>query len=1171
MINRLRNYFLLIITALLILPVSLNAQVLTRRSTAGIPVDKSGAGQGSPRLVLPAVAVDQLIAEDDAAAKLGVPFRFGTKRDVDVNITGDGMRSESGGYRFYHYQIYSEGAYSLNLLFDRFRLVDGASLYIYNPGQTMVIGPITSAQNPANNQYWTDIIAGSQLTIELREPLSAAESSDLHLSGVVHGYRNLFPDKNQDKVFGSSSSCELNVTCYPNLQNEADGVVMILIDQATRLCTGSMVNTTRQSFRSFLLTAFHCIDIGTYVNNVRTSYNDGVLTSAEVTQAQNWLIRFNYQSPTCNPSQEDNEVVTLNGSVLRASYSQSDFALMEINQQVPVDVNTTYLGWNKANANAINAFTIHHPQGDVKKVSFTNADTQISGYGNSSGSDHLTVSWGSLGVTEGGSSGSPLFDANKRIVGQLHGGPSYCGAPSYLLADYYGRFYTSWAGNGNVGARLSDWLDPLGINTEAINGVKAIISGPSAFTGSGTFSLNVNDGSSVSWAVSPANALSVSSGTGNTANLVATGIAGALTITFTVNAGQSYPITFSKSFSVSPNPPTPPVIPNQTATAAISYSYVTPVFQDILPLTYAASGLPAGLSYNASARTISGVASVSGVFAITIYAINTSNLISQASFQLTVDPPPYAPLTLLEPVYDCTTRKLVFQSSGGVFNMPIQYMSIGITGWTTSTSFIVESSIVNDPTTAPFTLFARQNGTVVSRMFDFRQYCINKSPGQPPAAPVVYNQSVNTGSSFTYIVPAFSSARPLTYAATGLPAGLTFSAATRLISGITQSTGTSTIMVTATDDYNLSSSISFVLTVNPANTPANSLSLIAPTYNCSTGAIRFNTAGGNGTTIRYMAVGITPWTTNPNQTVDAGVRNDPNSAALVLTAEQNGIVVTKEFNPRQYCSNQGQNYAPVAPLIPNQIAIIGQPYSYTLPTFYDDQPLTYYVSPLPSGLSINTQKTVISGTPNVQGNFNVSITAIDPNGLSANVVFMFSVYATAPATFTMISPIYDCQTRQISFRTTGGNGTTVQYMAVGVTGWTTNPIQTIDAAVVADPNNNFITIVAQQNGIYATYNFNFRQACGSAREAIHAAVLDIRILENPTTQPTVSARISGSAGLPLTVELIDLQGQVLATEQIGTPSDDEPVTLRLTKPAGLYLLRARNQQQVKTVKIIKGQ
>ena len=69
------------------------------------------------------------------------------------------------------------------------------------------------------------------------------------------------------------------------------------------------------------------------------------------------------------------------------------------------------------------------------------------------------------GTTEPGSSGSPLFDADHRIVGQLHGGEASC---SYNVNDYYGKFSTSW-NNG-----LSGWLDPNNTGTLVLDGIDAI-------------------------------------------------------------------------------------------------------------------------------------------------------------------------------------------------------------------------------------------------------------------------------------------------------------------------------------------------------------------------------------------------------------------------------------------------------------------------------------------------------------------------------------------------------------------------------------------------------------------------------------------------------------------------------------------------------------------------
>ncbi|MBE5316080.1 MAG: proprotein convertase P-domain-containing protein [Xanthomonadales bacterium] len=74
------------------------------------------------------------------------------------------------------------------------------------------------------------------------------------------------------------------------------------------------------------------------------------------------------------------------------------------------------------------------------------------------------------GTTEGGSSGSGLWDQNKRLVGQLHGGSAACGND---LSDYYGRLSVSWNGGGSAATRLRDWLDPSGSGQTAIGGYRS--------------------------------------------------------------------------------------------------------------------------------------------------------------------------------------------------------------------------------------------------------------------------------------------------------------------------------------------------------------------------------------------------------------------------------------------------------------------------------------------------------------------------------------------------------------------------------------------------------------------------------------------------------------------------------------------------------------------------
>lgn len=62
-----------------------------------------------------------------------------------------------------------------------------------------------------------------------------------------------------------------------------------------------------------------------------------------------------------------------------------------------------------------------------------------------------------IGTTEPGSSGSPLFNQDNRVIGQLHGGDAACDNDE---SDWYGAFYASWTGGDKSSSRLLDWLDP---------------------------------------------------------------------------------------------------------------------------------------------------------------------------------------------------------------------------------------------------------------------------------------------------------------------------------------------------------------------------------------------------------------------------------------------------------------------------------------------------------------------------------------------------------------------------------------------------------------------------------------------------------------------------------------------------------------------------------------
>ena len=132
-----------------------------------------------------------------------------------------------------------------------------------------------------------------------------------------------------------------------------------------------------------------------------------------------------------------------------------------------------YAGWDRSRSDPLRSAVIHHPNTDVKRISFDLDRATTTSHLRAEqryGSDHIRVGAWDLGSTEGGSSGAPLFNHDKRVVGQLHGGYAGCGDPR---ADWFGRFSAAWTGRGRLGLRLSDWLDPLGTGALILDGLAA--------------------------------------------------------------------------------------------------------------------------------------------------------------------------------------------------------------------------------------------------------------------------------------------------------------------------------------------------------------------------------------------------------------------------------------------------------------------------------------------------------------------------------------------------------------------------------------------------------------------------------------------------------------------------------------------------------------------------
>jgi len=380
--------------------------------------------------------------------------------DIDMNNSGTWTDLPDGG-RIWQVQIKSPGALAQVVYYDKFHLPYGAKLFLYNEDKSQVLGAYTYENNDESGVFANELVYGDIVNIEYYEPARVAGTLKFHIDHVGYIYRGVADRKNPTWT-EPSDPCEINVNCSPvgdNWQDEKKGVARILVStpQGQGWCTGSLVNNTNQDCTPYFLTAWHCYE------------------NATTTQLNQWIFYFNYEASGCTTPTTEPSSNTMTGCTLKAAASitgGSDFLLVQLKSTVPTNYNPYMNGWDRNNSVSGPGVGIHHPAASIKKISTYNSATS-STYTGSASNAHWRVVWVSnsngWGVTEGGSSGSPLFNSAGNIVGTLTGGSSYCTAQS--SPDYYGKMYYHWDQNGSTSSvRLKDWLDPTNSGVTSLSG-----------------------------------------------------------------------------------------------------------------------------------------------------------------------------------------------------------------------------------------------------------------------------------------------------------------------------------------------------------------------------------------------------------------------------------------------------------------------------------------------------------------------------------------------------------------------------------------------------------------------------------------------------------------------------------------------------------------------------
>jgi len=321
-------------------------------------------------------------------------------------------------------------------------------------GQVVAVVRADQAQRLADaaGLYWTPSTDGPAQIIEIYRPAGVpAAMARVAAPEISHLLANSRSDFKIAPKIGESASCNVDAICrvgelggnYVLAKNAVARMQFIDRDDngnnASYICTGTLLNDSVAATQvPYFYTAAHCISGQTAASTLNTFWR--------------------YERTTCGSGQSGAATQLSGGAAYLYGDTDTDALLLRLNDAAPAGAE--FAGWDAtAMAPSSAVVAIHHPSGDVKKVSL---GTHVPA---ASDRTHHAVGWTS-GTTEGGSSGSGLFTLHYdgyRLRGGLHGGDASCANSGSLGTpgnrDYYSRLDV-------IFPRIRQWLapDPIRVN-----------------------------------------------------------------------------------------------------------------------------------------------------------------------------------------------------------------------------------------------------------------------------------------------------------------------------------------------------------------------------------------------------------------------------------------------------------------------------------------------------------------------------------------------------------------------------------------------------------------------------------------------------------------------------------------------------------------------------------
>ena len=420
--------------------------------------DQQLKSQANPQIVAINFSVEDLKQIDDWQYRNAItPLKIAQNIPVAFSLLQDGINEElPGGEKITTLRIAAKDAIALIIYYKQFYIPKGGKLFIYNADKTQVLGAYTENTNPPGGIFSTQPVAGDEVVFEYVHNRSNPEQPRIEIAEIGYGYNHLRILKATGP--GTSGSCMVDINCSEgkDWQTEKKGVVQTnqKIGSSTYICSASLVNNTAQDYTPYILTAFHC------------SNGNGVYATDE--DLLQWQFNFSYEKGGCGGGTPIMpQMDTMIGCTKIASTplsGGSDGLLLKLVNNVPERFNPYYLGWDRGNTSPEKGVSIHHPSGDYKKISTFTEKAEHATYKDATQTGQENAFWNVIfaatenghAVTEGGSSGSPLFNEKHLITATLTGGTSSCS--DRKGSNLYGKLHYHWTAMGQ-------YLDPKGNGT----------------------------------------------------------------------------------------------------------------------------------------------------------------------------------------------------------------------------------------------------------------------------------------------------------------------------------------------------------------------------------------------------------------------------------------------------------------------------------------------------------------------------------------------------------------------------------------------------------------------------------------------------------------------------------------------------------------------------------